>query len=159
MDISSNILDFLPRLDPVELGLTPPAPPARPVLELRETPDGYVMRTEIQDLEHSDLRVTVGSDFLEVEGHFRQLWSPPKLLGLCFGLDSGPLGSIGLAAARPVARELDFARRFGVSQVDVASARASFEDGVLEVWLPKRSAQQDGGAGQARQLLASKRAA
>ena len=106
-----------------DLGLMPPAPPTRPLLEVADRGDYYALITQIPDLKAEELRITVGPDFLEVEGHHRSSWKSPWL----------PECLVPAAE-----RELDFARRFRLDDLDVAAAEARFEHGRLEVRLPKR---------------------
>src|SRR5690606_26171835 len=107
-----------------ELGLLPPAPATRPLVEVAERGEDFAVATQIPEVRHDELRITVGPDALEVEGHRRSSWRSPWLPSC-------------LAPAAP--RELDFARRFRLGWLDVDAAEARFADGRLEVRLPKRA--------------------
>lgn len=109
-----------PSRAPVAEEGTRPGPVYRPDTDILERAEEYVVRVDVPGADESSVRVRFEQDVLSIEA------SPATAVA--------PAGTLRHAEYRPGA----WAREFRLSDgIDVDAIRASIENGVLELRLPK----------------------
>jgi len=112
---------FKSMLRPVRFELAAPAPSIK--LELAEKEDQYVVKAQIPGVDKDDIKVKIDGDTVSISAETRQRKEEKK--------DGKILKSEFHYGAASRSFSLD-------SEVDAAKASAKYENGILELTLPKR---------------------